>query len=54
MKQKRVKQGKDPPTPPGFELQVTQCLVGATYIVPILGTWLYLLKDIEHTTPTQS
>ena len=33
MKLKRAKEGKIPPIP-GFELQVTQCLVGATLASP--------------------
>ena len=34
MKQKRAKEGKKIPPTPGFELQVTQCLVGATLSSP--------------------
>ena len=45
MQQKIVKEGKQIPPTPGFELQVTQCLVRATLTVVLhMEGWISFLK----------
>ena len=46
MKQKRAKEGKIPPTP-GFEPQVTQCLVRATLSFPPGGMVFFLEPKVS-------